>query len=209
MLPYVQSYNDPKIEKAYHRYLKGDSQRAIAKALNIPPRTVARYCKKDGWQSEREARHVAAEAPNVAAVAATVQTPAATEGPVPESRMVGMERMLGAQQQLTGLLVEAFKKDVEKTIADAATVGKPMSRSQIAQLTSLGNNLLTMQRKAWCVPDKIETKDTTPTAPDRVRTLKDDELQNRLTEARRAREEADRRRGAAAPRGGSATPSVN
>src|SRR4051812_27001708 len=85
-LPYLQSYNDPKIEKAYQRFLKGETQRAIAKALKIPPRTIARYCKKDGWLAERQARNVAADAPNVAAVAAEATAPAANATAEHESR---------------------------------------------------------------------------------------------------------------------------
>jgi uncharacterized protein YjcR len=90
-LPYLQSYNDPKIEKAYQRFLKGETQRAIAKALKIPPRTIARYCKKDGWLAERQARHVAAESPNVAAVAADATAPAANATAEHESRAASSE----------------------------------------------------------------------------------------------------------------------
>jgi hypothetical protein len=208
-LPFLQSYNDPKIEKAYRRYLAGESQRKIAKALKIPARSLARVCKNDGWEAERKARAVTEEAPNVAAVAAEQpQTTAPAAKPEePESRLVGMERMLARQQRIVGRLVAAYEKDVEKTLVEIDI--KPLSRSQIAQLTSLGNNLMAMERKAWCVPDKIETKDTTPTKVDEVRKLKDDELSKRLDRARERRLEAERRRGTTAPRGGGAASSVN
>jgi hypothetical protein len=212
MLPYLQAYNDPRIEKAYRRYLAGGSQRVVAAALKIPQRTLARYCKNDGWETERKARGVTEEAPTVAAVAAEASPAAAkVAAPAanPESRVVGMERILGRQQRITGRLIDAYERDVEKTLADASAPGKSLSRSQIAQLSILGNNLMAMERKAWCVPDKIETKDTTPTAADRNRNLKDDELQRRIEENRVARVEAERRRGAAAAGRGSPAASVN
>jgi hypothetical protein len=188
-LPYLQSYNDPKIEKAYRRYLIGgkkNSQRAVAKALKLPLRSLSRYCKNDGWEAERKARAVSDEAPNVAAVAAAateVAAPAAKPSVDSESRPAGMERILGRQQRLTGLLVSALERDIERTLTEADESHRPLSRAQIAQLTTLSNNLLAMERKAWCVPDKIETKDMTPTAEDRVRKLKDDELDRALAAA--------------------------
>jgi hypothetical protein len=57
-----------------------------------------------------------------------------------------------------------------------------------------------MERKAWCVPDKIETKDTTPTKPDPVREMTDEQLNRRERElaeqlaAAQGRETPDRRR---------------
>jgi hypothetical protein len=188
-LPYLQSYNDPKIDKAYKRYLIGgrkNSQRALAKELKLPPRTLARYCKNDGWEAERKARTVTEEAPTVAAVAAAsedVAAPAAKPEPQQESRLVGMERILARQQRVTGLLVDAYEVDVEKALSDARTAGRTLQRTQIAQLAMLGNNLMAMERKAWCVPDKIETKDTTPTPADRVRGLSDDDLERQLAAA--------------------------
>jgi hypothetical protein len=201
VLPYLNSYNDPKIEKAYRRYLDGGTQRKIAKALKLPPRTLARYCKNDGWTAERKARTVTDEAPNVAAVAAEAgkvaapaakpEPAAANTKPVAETRTVGMERVLARQQRITDRLVQAYERDVDKTMADAET--KPLSRSQIAQLAYLGNNLMAMERKAWCVPDKIETKDTTPTPEDRVRKLPDDDLERQLAESERAAAAATQR----------------
>lgn len=183
-LPYLQSYIEPKHQKAYERYLRGDSQRKIAAALKIPPRTIAHWSKTDGWEAERKARAVAAsEAPNVAAVAAAVEStggkPAAD---VKLSRTAGMEKVLERQQRIAGMLVGAYELDVEKTLSDAEASSKPLSRSQIAQLTVLGNNILAMERKAWCVPDKIETKDTTPQPVDPIRTLTDEQLDRRERE---------------------------
>jgi hypothetical protein len=191
-LPYLQSYNDPKIEKAYRLYLGGASQRKIlGKVKDLSQRTLARYCKNDGWEAERKARAVTEEAPNVAAVAAgnskvaaAAANPAAATPvthPTTETRAVGMDRVLGRQQRIVGRLVEAFERDVERTLT-AATADKPLSRSQIAQLTQLGNNLLAMERKAWCVPDKIETKDTTPPPADPLRNMTDDQLDRRERE---------------------------
>lgn len=186
-LPFLQSYADSKIDKAYRRYMAGESQRKIlGKVKGLSQRTLARYCKNDGWEGERQARALAEESPNVAAVAAEAspvaadaaksETPAAKE---PESRPAGMERILARQQRITGRIVEAFERDVDKTLADADAAAKPLSRSQIAQLTTLGNNLMAMERKAWCVPDKIETKDTTPAPVDPVRNMTDEQLERR------------------------------
>jgi hypothetical protein len=201
-LPFLQSYNDPKIQKAYQRYMAGGTQRQIIKALKIPQRTLARYCRNDGWEAERKARGVVDEAPTVAAVAAGAAAPAAKdESPAakpaePETRPVGMERILARQQRVTGLLVGAYEKDVEKTIADAEANGKPLQRSQIAQLTTLGNNLMSMERKAWCVPDKIQTEDTTPKPVDPIRNLTDDELDRRDRELAKQLEASEGRAGA-------------
>lgn len=183
-LPLQHSYNDPKRQKAYERYvLKGQSQRKIAVDLKIPPRTVAYWSKEDGWEGERRARKIAAESPEVAAVAASDESllqPEPTGAALPpESRAVGMERMLQKQQRLTGKLVAAFERDVDKTLADAEASGQGLRRTQIAQLTQLGNSLLAMQRKAWCVPDKIETTDTTPPTPDPLRNMTDEQIKQR------------------------------
>jgi hypothetical protein len=87
----------------------------------------------------------------------------------PLDRAAAMERMLARQQRITSLLVGAYEKDVLKTLADAEASDRPLSRSQLAQLDKIGNSVLAMERKAWCVPDKIETKDTTPTLSERIR----------------------------------------
>lgn len=204
-LPYQQAYNDPKKEKAYHRYLDGETQRRIATALKISPRTLANWSKQDGWEAERKARKIAASSEAVAAAAAAgaaePETTAPTEDSRTETRLVGMERILGRQQRVTGRLVEAFEKDVERLFAQADTTGKPITRSAIAQAAMLGNTLLAMERKAWCVPDKIETKDTTPTPEDKVRKLTDDDLDRQLADAERAEAAAAARKAPA--------PSVN
>lgn len=191
-LPYLNSYNDPKKQKAYLRYMEGKSQREIAEKLKIPARTVAHWSKADSWEEERKSRKIAGETPNVAAVAAEVSAPlqgAATEPSKPqaddpsESRLTRMERMLARQQRMAGLLVGALEIDIQQTFAAAEAAGKTPTRAQIAQLTTLSNNLLTMERKAWCVPDKIQTEDTTPRPEDKVRKLTDEELDRRIAEA--------------------------
>ncbi len=203
-LPYLQSYNDPRIQKAYVRYLDGQSQRKIAAALKIPQRTLARYCKNDGWEAERQSRSVTEEAPTVAAVAAgnaevatgaaKPQSKASGEAPT-ESRATRMESMLARQQRIVGKLVSAYEKDVEKTLSDAEASGKQLQRAQIAQLALLGNNLMAMERKAWCVPDKIETKDTTPTPVDPIRSQTDDQLERRKRDLEQQLAAADGRAG--------------
>lgn len=210
-LPFLQSYNDPKKEKAYRRYMAGETQRAICKALKVPKSTLALWSKRDGWEEERQARKIAAEAEPKAEAPQNVGPVGPSAEPVVqvESRMAGMERMLARQQRIVGRLLTAYEQDVERTMTEAEKTGKPVTRSQIHQLTTLGNNLLTMERKAWCVPDKIETKDTTPPAEDKVRKLKDEELRQRLESARAARLEAERRTGTAAARGGPETAGVN
>lgn len=195
-LPYLQSYNDPKIEKAYRLYLDGGTQRKIlGKVKGLSQRTLARYCKNDGWEAERKARSVTEEAPNVAAVAAEVAAPAAKPAET-ESRTVRMERMLERQQRIAGRLLSALERDIEQTFAAAEAAGKNPTRAQIAQLTSLSNNLLSMERKAWGVPDKIETKDTTPQKPDPVREMTDEQLERELEAARRERAAAAEREAA-------------
>jgi hypothetical protein len=191
MLPYIQSYTDAKKEKAYRRYMDGQAQRKVAASLKISPRTLASWSKADGWEAERKARKIAAETPEVAAAAAggAVEQHFAATPPAdapPETRAAGMERMLGQQQRLAGILMTALRKDIEGTVEAAAAAGKTLSRSQISQLTTLSNNLCTLERKAWCVPDKLETKDTTPTPEDRLRKLTDDDLDRELAEAERA-----------------------
>ena len=210
-LPYLQSYNEPKLQKAYERSLAGESLRRIAKGVRFPLKTLARSCREDGWMAERKARAVAAESsPATVAteVASAVATAVATtssesaasaadasspeDGTVDhtgapagesESRVAGMTRMLARQQRIVSRLITAYERDVERTFADADATGRLPTRSQVAQLVSLGKNLLTMERKAWCVPDKIETKDTTLTPDERVRKLKDDELERELAAA--------------------------
>src|SRR3954463_14496881 len=109
-LPLLQSYADPKKQKAYEKYLQGESQRKIAEALKLPPRSLARWCKEDGWENERRARAVAAiAAPNVAAVAASIAAGEVATPSVKLSRSAGMERILQRQQHLTGLIVDAFE----------------------------------------------------------------------------------------------------
>jgi hypothetical protein len=182
-LPLLQSYADPKKQKAYERYiLDGDSQRTIASALKITSRTVANWSSADGWEAERQARRVGAEVgPNVSAAAAAARND--SEAPPRESRAVGMDKMLERQQRIAGLLVGAFEEDVENAFDQAEKAGKTgLTRAQLAQLTMLGNNVLALERKAWCVPDKIETKDTTPTPADPVRNLTDEELDRRERE---------------------------
>ncbi len=205
MLPYLQSYNDPKVDRAYRRFLAGESQRKLAKTLRIPLRTLNRIAVADGWRAEREARKVASQAGGVATAVASVATESTTssvaDATKAESRTVGMDRMLRAQQGFCSRLVEALNQDASRTFEEAEKSGRPVTRSQIAQLASLGERLLTMQRKAWCVPDKIETKDTTPTPEDKVRKLSDDELDREL-----AREEGI---AAATATGEEPAPSVN
>lgn len=197
-LPLLQSYNDPKKQKAYLRYMEGGTQRTIAAKLKIPARTIAHWSKADGWEEERKARKLAGESPNVAAVAAeplqeastaatNAESPGEPQGATGESRTVRMERMLERQQRMAGRLVVALERDIDQTFAAAEAVGKTPTRAQIAQLTSLSNNLLALERKAWQVPDKIETKDTTPQRPDPVRELTDEQLERELEAARRER----------------------
>lgn len=197
-LPYLQSYNEAKKQKAYVLYLEGGTQRKIAAKLKIPARTIAHWSKADDWEGERKARKFAGDAPNVAAVAAEASRPlqGAATGPVPnESRAVRMERMLDRQQRMAGRLVEALETDIAQTFAAAETVGKSPTRAQIAQLTTLSNNLLALERKAWCVPDKIETKDTTPEKVDPVRNLTDEQLESKERELNRQLAEAEGREG--------------
>jgi hypothetical protein len=168
-LPLLQSYADPKKQKAYERYiLNGDSQRTIASSLKITSRTVANWSSADGWEAERQARRISAEVgPNVSAAAAAARND--SDAAPRESRAVGMDKMLERQQRIAGLLVGAFEEDVENAFDQAEKAGKTgLTRAQLAQLTMLGNNVLALERKAWCVPDKIETKDTTPTPADPV-----------------------------------------
>lgn len=178
-LPYLQSYGDPRVQKAYERSLGGEPLRSVAKALRIPLRTLARRCKDDGWIDERKARILATESEHLATTATAIDTAVAKSGEViepKEERTAGMDRVLRIQQQITGLLRTAYQRDLEKTLADAQASGKLPTRSQVAQLVTLGNNVLAMERKAWCVPEKMELKDTTPAAEkhvDNVRRLKE------------------------------------
>lgn len=210
-LPFLQSYNDPKKQKAYLRYMEGKSQRQICAALKLSRRTFNSWSKKDEWEEERKARKIAAS--SEAIVSATAQPDAPPAPPLapggaidsnparPETRLQGMERMLARQQRLTGKLLDAYERDVDKTLADAETTGKTLSRSQVAQLTTLGNNLMAMERKAWCVPDKIETRDTTPQKADPIREMTDDQLERELAAERdRDAAAAERARAAAAAR---------
>lgn len=184
-LPFIQSYTDAKIEKAYRLYMGGATQRQVLrKVKGLAQRTLARRCKDDGWEAERRGRAAAEESPNVAAVAASEATMAAaaakpTETQAPESRLVGMERMLGQQQRIAGLLSDALRKDIDGTVTAAEGAGKSLSRSQIVQLANLANNVFTLERKAWGVPDKLETKDTTPKPVDPIRSMTDEELDRR------------------------------
>lgn len=184
MLPYLQSYTNPKKDKAYRRYMDGESQRKISKALKIPGSTLALWSKKDGWEDERKSRKISESAEAVsAAAAAGAGADGAASGAAaqPEDRRTGMQRMLARQQRLTGRLVEAYEQDVDKTLADAKVTGR-LTRSQIAQLTMLGNNLMAMERKAWCVPDKIETtgKNGGPIEVRDISALTDEELDAEL-----------------------------
>lgn len=181
-LPLLQSYAEPRKQKAYERYMHGDSQRTIAAALKITARTVANWSSADGWEAERQARRIGTDdAPNVSAAAAA--TNGGRDPIVRESRAVGVESVLERQQRITSRLVGAFEEDVEQAFAAAEAAGKTtITRAQIAQLTVLGSNVLALERKAWCVPDKIETKDTTPQPVDPVRGLTDEQLDRRERE---------------------------
>jgi hypothetical protein len=212
VLPYLLSYSDAKLDEAYRRYQNGESQRQIIKALGIAQRTLARRCKEDGWEEERRARRAAAETPALAeAVAAATAEPlpvvaasipdmpddaaqphetageeALPEDAEPEGRLRAMERMLAGQKRYADRLAKALDRAALEMLASVA--GKPARAviTQINQLAVLGEKVLGMQRKAWCVPDKIETKDTTPTAADRVRVLSDEQLDRELEAAERA-----------------------
>lgn len=201
-LPYLLSYEDSKIEKAYHRYLEGESQKKIAKALKIPERTLARRCIEGGWEDERKIRRtVADETPVVAAVAVEQTSATATEsaplpeptpkhGPEPdvpqENQRHAIDRMLRKQQRFVDRLVDAADRASEELIASIE--GKParVAFAQVSQLSTLGGRLLEMQRKAYRVPDKMEIEDTTP-------------AQKHIDNVRRLREEREvRERGAVA-----------
>jgi DNA invertase Pin-like site-specific DNA recombinase len=200
-LQYLLSYEDRKIEKAYHRYLEGQSQKKIAKALKIPERTLARRCKEGEWEAERKIRQAAGDEPEVvAAVAADQSRATATEAaPLPEAppkpgpdadatepEQRSIDSMLLRQQRFTDRLFDCVDRASEELLRDLS--GKParVALAQASQLSTLGGRLLEMQRKAYRVPDKIETKDTTPTVEGRVRKLKDDELDRELAAVERA-----------------------
>lgn len=190
-LPYLHAYNDIKLQKAYELYLGGMSQAAAAKASKVPPRTLQRRCSEDGWTAERQARR-AVSPPTVPPMAAGDRSapPSATQtsdaatvssgAPVAESRLAGMEAMLREWQGTIALLRVSLTEEIRSVFVDAAANGKRPTRSQIAQYTALATNLAALDKKVWCVPDKIQTEDTTPTPEDRVRKLKDDELEREL-----------------------------
>lgn len=214
-LPYLQSYNDPKIEKAYRLYLDGASQRKIlSKVKGLAQRTLARYCKNDGWEAERQARAAAAESPNVAAAtaAACPETKPAATAPaseVPGTRAAGVERMLGQLQHMAGCLTGALQREIEDSLAAAAAAGRNLSRPQIVQLMKLLELAVSLQKKAWCVPDKIETKDTTPQKPDPIREMTDDQLERELAAARAADAAARERERASDSAGKAPQESIN
>jgi hypothetical protein len=91
-----------------------------------------------------------------------------------------MEAMLREWQGVVALLRRSFVQEVRSIFANTE---KPPTRNQIAQFTTLTANLAALDKKVWCVPDKIETKDTTPTPADKVRGMSDDDLDRQLAAA--------------------------
>ena len=195
-LPLLNSYADIKMQKAYERYVCGESQAKIVKALKVAPRTLARRCKVDGWEAERQARKAA----NLAAAAAVPTTPilpnkAAPESPLPEleTRSALMERMLREWQDTVALLRGWIGDEVRSVFRDAAAAGKRPAIQKVMQLANMTNSVATLDKKVHCVPDKIETKDTTPTPEDKARKLTDEQLDRQLAEAEGATASAAQR----------------
>ncbi|HMJ86534.1 MAG TPA: hypothetical protein VK504_25325 [Vicinamibacterales bacterium] len=184
-LPFLNTYNDPKVQRAYERYLSGESQRKILKSVKIAPRTLARRCKDDGWEAERQARRVAAEASQ------SLPSAAAGESVAPEvidatdeSRLTTIDRMLREWQVVTGHLRRWVVSEAHSLFTPAD--GKRPRLQQVMQLGVLTERLASLDKKVHCVPDKIETKDTTPKDVDRVRSLTDEQLEREREEAARA-----------------------
>ncbi len=194
-LPYLQSYTDLKLQKAYEIYVGGASQGKAAKVSRVSRRTLERRCAEDGWAAEKRTRKMAEGTKRVPPIgagaaetspAAAQVTENATQASSPhESRSVGMEAMLREWQGIVAVLRGEMAVEVAAEREKAIAAGKRMPRQQIAQLSALAGNLAALDKKVWCVPDKIETKDTTPTAEDRVRSLKDDDLERQLTAVER------------------------
>lgn len=178
-LPLLQSYTDAKMQKAYERYVAGESQRKIIKALKIAPRTLARRCKDDGWEAERQAHRAAS------AMAASESQPlpneAAIKTPLPdceeiELRSVAMERMLREWQGIVAKLRGWVEAEVKVVFSEAAKSSKRPTVQKMMQLGNMANSFATLDKKVWCVPEKIA-----PTSPDGNR-----EYPSELTAAERA-----------------------
>lgn len=186
-IPYLLSYDDPKIEKAYHRYLDGDSQRTVAKKLKVPLRTLQRYCKADGWEAERQARRDSALQKAMAASSDKVAADVCAAANV--TPLERMQVMLERQQRVASRVVAMICEAAESLIVEAETKPGTNARMKLsigAQVLTITTRALEMERKAYRVPDKMELENTTPTPADRVRTLKDDELERELADAQRA-----------------------
>jgi hypothetical protein len=183
-LPYLLAYADPKIQQAYELYLGGMAQRDAATKTGCPYRTLARHCSQDGWEAERKARGIAKDTPHVAALAAAEPSSAATmaalaatveDEPVDEhygGMPASMVRILRRQQRLTGMLLQAVEAEVEREFSLAKTAGKPVRFGQIMRLSMLTNLVTAMERKAHCVPDKLEVKDTSTPAQKHIDTVR-------------------------------------
>lgn len=217
-LPLLQPYSDIKLQKAYELFLAGTSQEKAAKLAKVPLRTVQRRCSEDGWVGQRQA-FAATAPPQVPPVAAgDASTPPSSPQPaeqavdVPkpfESRAAGMEAMLREWQEVVAVLRGTLVAEVKAAAAEVANVGKRMTRAQIGQYTTLVNNLATLDKKVWCVPDKIETKDTTPAPTDPIRNLTDDQLERELAAERERNAAAAERARTAASAGEEPEASVN
>lgn len=195
----IHSYPDPKWQKCYERFLSGETQKDLAIALKIPERTLAWRCSRDHWNAERKARTAIDPAKEVAALAKVIEeengADVATDSDAPdeEAQARGQQRILQRQQRMTGMLVGAFEQELTETINTARLAGKKVLPAKLNQLRAMGDGLFAMERKAWQIPDKIETKDTTPTRGDRLRGLKDEDLERHESDVDRQLAEAEGR----------------
>lgn len=97
-----------------------------------------------------------------------------------DQRIRSMDAMLRRQQRFADRLARAMDTETERIVAEAERSGRTLRLSQISQLAVLGERVLSMQRRAYCVPDKFEIKDTTPAADKHIDTVR------RLREEREA-----------------------
>lgn len=185
-IPFKELYLlEPKWQECYERYVgvdgNGETQRSLAAALGFPLRTIAWRCSKDGWQADREARRAAIESGDFASLAVATEA-AEDSGSVSEIVPESVDDVLRRQQRVAQMLSVALEEDVERTIVTAVMSGKHLARGALLQLATVVNNIHALERKAHRLPDKIETKDTTPTADrhiDAIRRLKAEEEQRR------------------------------
>lgn len=169
---YKRNYtgDDERLNEPYRLYVDGASQRNVSEITGIPPRTIARYSKRDGWAQEQRER-ASAKAGSVlaavlAATAARVAVPenvsaAASDALASGDVRAAIQIVLKKQQRFSDAIFDALDAALIKALDDAKAKGRAVTASLLFPFVALGEKVTVMQRKAHGIPDvtKLELED--------------------------------------------------